>query len=541
MHPIKPSLLLQMIDGPPTGSVNTRWRAEAGTDLAIGRGQDAGVQLPDASVSRRHAVISFEGDEWVLRDLGSRHGTGVNTRVVRPGADAVLSHRDELQIGPWAFRILISGTEAVSGMTMSMSDSTPGRLRRVLPTEMGTLVKRRLDLVLGSAEQLGSSCDESDIARIVVDTVIQGAGSARAALVRLRDGEVELLASAGARDGGVLELSRSLVEEAARGELVRLDMGNANESFGQSIIDLGIHSAFCAPVRVGDRIEAVLYLDARGDENGALQDAITFVGAMARICGLALANLSRASLERHRAQLEADLAAARVAQRMMMPPSSGRVGPVRFAVTSKPGRFVAGDLIGVETRPDGRVCCYLGDVMGKGAGAAMLMGIAQSYLSAALQLGGPLEDAVNGLNGMIAGRIEVGQFISLWIGEFDPVQGVLRAIDAGHGYAMLRRADGSVDLEFGEGGFPIGIDVSTPYIPGVIPISTGDCLLLFSDGLAEQPAPDGERFGMERVMELFATQGDPDLLLPLLEREVFAFAVTPDLDDDLSTAAFRLA
>lgn len=539
MPPPKPSLLLQMIDGPPTGSVNTRWRAEAGTDLTIGRGQDAGVQLPDASVSRRHAVISYEGDEWVLRDQGSRHGTGLNTRVVLPGADAVLAHRDELQVGPWAFRVLISGSDAVSGMTMSMSDSTVGRLRRVLPTEMGTLVKRRLDLVLNTAEQLGRSEDESDIARIVVDTVIQGAGSARAALVRLRDGEVELIASAGGQ-GGVLELSRSVVEEAARGEFVRLDMGTATESFGQSIIDLGIHSAFCAPVRVGDRIEAVLYLDARGDENGALQDAITFVGAMARMCGLALANLSRASLERHRAQLEADLAAARVAQRMMMPPSSGRVGPLRFAVTSKPGRFVAGDLIGVETRADGRVCCYLGDVTGKGAGAAMLMGIAQSYLSAALQLGGPLEDAVNGLNAMITGRVESGQFISLWIGEFDPERRVLRAIDAGHGYAMLRRGDGSVDLDLGEGGFPIGIDTSTPYTSGEILISPGDCLLLFSDGLAEQPSPDGRRFGTDRVRELFSEQPDPELLLPILEKEIFDFAATPHLDDDLSTAAFRL-
>jgi serine phosphatase RsbU (regulator of sigma subunit)/pSer/pThr/pTyr-binding forkhead associated (FHA) protein len=539
LPPPKPSLLLQMIDGPPTGSVNTRWRAEAGTDLTIGRGQDAGVQLPDASVSRRHAVISYEGDEWVLRDQGSRHGTGLNTRVVLPGADAVLAHRDELQVGPWAFRVLISGSDAVSGMTMSMSDSTVGRLRRVLPTEMGTLVKRRLDLVLNTAEQLGRSEDESDIARIVVDTVIQGAGSARAALVRLREGEVELIASAGGQ-GGVLELSRSVIEEAARGEFVRLDMGSASESFGQSIIDLGIHSAFCAPVRVGDRIEAVLYLDARGDENGALQDAITFVGAMARMCGLALANLSRASLERHRAQLEADLAAARVAQRMMMPPSSGRVGPLRFAVTSKPGRFVAGDLIGVETRADGRVCCYLGDVTGKGAGAAMLMGIAQSYLSAALQRGGPLEDAVNGLNAMITGRVESGQFISLWIGEFDPERRVLRAIDAGHGYAMLRRGDGSVDLDLGEGGFPIGIDTSTPYTSGEIPISPGDCLLLFSDGLAEQPSPDGSRFGTDRVRELFSEQPDPELLLPILENEIFAFAATPHLDDDLSTAAFRL-
>lgn len=530
--------MLQLIDGPPIGSVNTRWRVEAGTELIIGRGQDAQVQLPDASISRKHAAVSFEGEEWVLRDLGSRHGTGHNTRLVVPGSDAVLAHRDQLLVGPWAFRVLIAG-EAASGMTMSMTDSMSGRVRRVLPAELGTLAQRRLDLVLEAAELLGRAETAEEIARSVVDTVVKGAGSARTALVRTKGTETEILASAG-EAGDVFELSRSLIEEASKGEIVRLDSEAQLGGYGQSIVELGIHSAFCAPVRVGDQVEAVLYLDARGAESQRIQDAAAFVGAMARICGLALANLSRASLERHRAVLEADLSAARVAQRIMMPPSSGEVGPLRFAVTSRPGRFVAGDLIGVEPRGDGRVCFYVGDVTGKGAGAAMLMGIAQSYLSAALQRGGSIDEALNGLNHMLTPRIDAGQFISLWIGEFDPAREELTSIDAGHGYAMLRVPDGGVRTDFGGGGFPVGVDTTMPYASAATPFTRGSCILLFSDGLVEQPAPDGDRFGLDRVLAALHRDGEPGSLLAGLESAIFGFAQTDQLDDDLSVAAFRV-
>jgi sigma-B regulation protein RsbU (phosphoserine phosphatase) len=253
-----------------------------------------------------------------------------------------------------------------------------------------------------------------------------------------------------------------------------------------------------------------------------------------------MANLSRASLERHRAVLEADLSAARVAQRIMMPPASGRLGPLRFAVTSRPGRFVAGDLIGVEPRGDGRVCFYVGDVTGKGAGAAMLMGIAQSYLSAALQRGGSIDEALNGLNHMLTPRIDAGQFISLWIGEFDPSREELRSIDAGHGYAMLRDPDGLVRTDFGGGGFPVGVDTSMPYQSDATPFQQGSCILLFSDGLIEQPAPTGDRFGLDRVLEALRREGEPGALLAGLESEIFGFARTDQLDDDLSVAAFRV-
>lgn len=535
-----PSLILQLTEGPPLTGQNTRWKADPDAVLAIGRGQDARIQLPDASVSRRHAEITHDGLGWHLKDLGSRHGTGLNGRAVASGSSTTLAHRDMLQVGPWFFRVLIAG-EISTGVTISEVPGGGERVRRVLPTEIGSLAQQRLDLVLRAAEDLGAAIDETGIAQTVVTAVLDGARSARAALVRLVGDDLKVLALGGA-DGEAFELSRSLITEAMAGQVVLLESsGQQNAAYGHSIIELGIHSAFCAPVRVGDRVEAVLYLDARGREAAAVQDAAAFVNAMARICGLAMANISRIALERQQAQLETDLAAARVAQRMMMPPSTGRTAGVEFAVTSKPGRYVAGDLIGIEERPDGRVCFFLGDVTGKGAGAAMLMGIAQSYLTAALTGGAHIDEAVNGLHAMITPRIESGQFISLWIGEIDPATGSLHSIDAGHGYAVLRTPDGQLESSFGEGGMPVGIDLGAQYTSGKTPYTPGSTLLLFTDGLIEQPAPTGERFGMDRALEAARACPDPAGLLARLERELVEFGGTDRYDDDLTMAAFRFS
>lgn len=533
--------MLQLIDGPPTGQVATRWRVEGDTPLVIGRGQDARVQLPDASISRKHAEICFDGVEWVLRDLGSRHGTGINGRVIPGGSHAPVHHRDEVQVGPWVFRVLVAGG-ATGGMTLSMTDAPGERVRRLTDDDLSTLARRRLDLVLAAAEAVGGARDEQEVGRTLVDVVLDGAGSARVALVKVdTNGHAAgVLGAGGGFDENELRLSSSLVQEAARGATVVLESGSETRDYGQSIMSLGIHSAFCAPVRVGERVEAVLYLDARGTEGQAGEDAAAFVGAMARIGGLALGNLRRASLERHRVQLESDLAAARVAQRIMMPAPAGRVGEVSYAMVSRPGRFVAGDLLGLEVAGDGRVVLSIGDVTGKGAGAAMLMGIAQSYLAAAGAGGLGVREAVRGLNAMLAPRIELGRFISLWLGEYDPATRRLRSVDAGHGYTLLREPGGSVVAMDGGAGIPVGIDPDWKYEHAEREVAPGSLLLLFSDGLVEQTDGGGEQFGLDQVRAIFGAGGSPETVTATLERALLAHAGSDRFNDDLTIACVRV-
>ncbi|WP_202921052.1 FHA domain-containing protein [Anatilimnocola aggregata] len=48
----------------------------------IGRGVDVSLRIDDRWISRRHCQLNIEGDDLVVRDLGSRHGTYVNGQAI---------------------------------------------------------------------------------------------------------------------------------------------------------------------------------------------------------------------------------------------------------------------------------------------------------------------------------------------------------------------------------------------------------------------------------------------------------------------------
>ncbi len=59
------------------GATMERW--ELGEQpLAIGRGEAADIIINDAALSRRHFLISREGQSYILKDLDSQNGTWVD-------------------------------------------------------------------------------------------------------------------------------------------------------------------------------------------------------------------------------------------------------------------------------------------------------------------------------------------------------------------------------------------------------------------------------------------------------------------------------
>ncbi|WP_258727073.1 FHA domain-containing protein [Cellulomonas sp. NS3] len=88
------SALLIMQRGP---SVGARFLLDAERTVA-GRSTDADVFLDDVTVSRKHAEFVREGDEFVVRDIGSLNGTYVNRRRIDAAA---LRAGDEVQIGKY--------------------------------------------------------------------------------------------------------------------------------------------------------------------------------------------------------------------------------------------------------------------------------------------------------------------------------------------------------------------------------------------------------------------------------------------------------
>src|SRR5690606_10022575 len=111
---------------------------------------------------------------------------------------------------------------------------------------------------------------------------------------------------------------------------------------------------------------------------------------------------------------------------------------------------------------DDAAAMFVGDVVGKGLAASLIMASVQSYLHALLEDGRPLPQIVSELNRYVWARSSPGEFATLWLGVFHTRERRLICVDAGHGYAFVRRASGAEMPTF-EGGIPIGADGATEY------------------------------------------------------------------------------
>ena len=72
--------------------------------------------------------------------------------------------------------------------------------------------------------------------------------------------------------------------------------------------------------------------------------------------------------------------------------------------------------------------------------------------------------------------------------------------NAGHLPGLVIRGAETIRCE--EGGLPIGLFEGVKYETGSLALAQGDLLALFTDGVSEAPAPDGEEFGAERLADL---------------------------------------
>jgi serine phosphatase RsbU (regulator of sigma subunit) len=533
-----PSLKLEAVSGPVGGVLEVH--ARTGHAVA-GRSAQCDIVLldPDGVVSRRHCEFRRSPDGWVVVDLHSKHGTWLNQTMLPAEQPAVLRDGDRLRIGACTFRVSVGDHSAVHRVhTMDDGASAPRQLQRFAPMAGVPDSHRRLELLMNCAAVVGAAADEGDVARAATDALVAGCGFPRAAMVRaVRGGEeVEVLAAkdTARSDGDALpRFSRSLIQACADGQTVVLNSADTPK-YGQSIVSLGIASAVCTPVMFDGAPEAYLYLDAKSTERATAVtgEVAMFCQAVARICGLALANLHRARLEVDRKRRHSELEAARDVQAIIMPPARGAHGGIVYAMRSIPGRYVAGDLFDFIPLGEGRAAVLLGDVVGKGVAAGMIMSNVQAHLYRLLKANADPAAALNEVNAIVyeysqrynTEREGLSIFLSLLVAVVDEHAGTVTWGDAGHGHWFVRGANGAASCPEGPGGPPVGVVPDFVFSAGTAPLSRGSRLVLFSDGVVEQRSGAGEEFGVTRATEAVRASTseaqDADLMVAAVMRHV---------------------
>lgn len=553
-----PTLELEPLTGASTEIIRIQARVEP---YVVGRSAQCDVVIgdPEGVISRRHCEFRSRAEGWIITDLRSKHGTWLNQMQLQHEQPTLLRAGDRIKIGHACFRAKIG--EVAAGIRVATTDdhvSHGSQLQR-----FGTSVEmpdshRRLDILMNCSASVGKATDLKTIASVALHALVSGCGFPRGTYLRRTVGaEVEVIDQhedrrAAPVGGGY---SRSLINACANGETAVMNTSDA-PSFGQSIVSLGIAQAICTPVMIDGAAEGYFYLEARAQERSGLVSAevVGFTQSVAKICAMAIANLERNRLETDRKRRQSELEAARDVQAIIMPPQAGEYSGVRYAMRLIPGRFVAGDLFDFVRIDETRIGIFLGDVVGKGVAAGMIMSNVQAHMSCLLRQYADPSTALNEVNRIVFGYSQrysvehqgLALFLSLFVAVIDSKEMKAMYSDAGHGYWCVRRADGQVHINHAAGGPPVGVVQEHCYENQVMPISFGDRLIIFSDGVVEQRSPSGEEFGNARVFESFRSSwsADDDVrgIIEHVTRHADAIVGTGDspFADDVSVASVGL-
>lgn len=237
---------------------------------------------------------------------------------------------------------------------------------------------------------------------------------------------------------------------------------------------------------------------------------ITLVGILYHLHGESRSTLERRNRElqdtvdvaqTHSEQQGQELEKAREIQEGLLPKKIPQVKGLEVAGAWQPARVVGGDYYDVLKFSDRKLGICIGDVVGKGITAALLMANLQASFRAFAEEGVSPGALCGKLHGVISHNVAQEKFVTFCYCTIDAGENRLTYACAGHCPPLLLRGTGEV-ISLKEGGTPLGILPGKEYRDTEVQLEAGDRLMLYTDGLTEAMNAEEQEFGEARLVEL---------------------------------------
>lgn len=252
--------------------------------------------------------------------------------------------------------------------------------------------------------------------------------------------------------------------------------------------------------------------------------------------------------------LEREFEIAHEIQMDFLPKEIPSVDGWEIAAFFKGAREVAGDYYDAFLLTDGNIFFVIGDVCGKGVGAALYMTLFRSLIraTATSQISNSadgindvpplqrLENTASFTNNYITNTHgDESTFSTLFMGIVDRKTGVLTFVNGGNEPPLIIRSDGSV-IPLHTTGPVLGIFPEASFQAKEIPLMAGDLLVAFTDGIPDALNDQNVPFGTEHFLEDLIDQTlSADQILQSISRQVFDYIDKADQFDDITLIAIK--
>ncbi len=208
--------------------------------------------------------------------------------------------------------------------------------------------------------------------------------------------------------------------------------------------------------------------------------------------------------------------------------------------TMIPAQEVGGDFYDFFLIDDDRLGFVIGDVAGKGVGAALFMAITRTMLRATALRGLTAAECVSYTNRTLAPDTLPGMFVTLFYGILDTRSGLVTYANAGHNPPYVVRSDGTRAALESTRGLALCLMADFHYAEKTIQLNPGDSLILYTDGVTEASDDRGEQFESERLEAcLEDTARAPGELCRNVLRCVTEFSGGIEQSDDITLLALQ--
>ena len=340
---------------------------------------------------------------------------------------------------------------------------------------------------------------------------------------------------------------------AARAEAALIVDAYADPRFNPDVDRLTgyrTRSMVCVPLVYRGRIIGVAQCINKAGGRVFDADDVEMFSLLAAQAVVAIVNARLHSEALAKQRMDFDMEVAAGVQQSLMPQAAPRLPGFDLAGATLPCDATGGDYYDFMRRPgeagqDGNCVVAVGDVIGHGIQAALLMTTVRASLRARLLAPGAPAVVVGDVNRLLAGDLgDTGRFMTLFLLEIDPTAGVMRAVRAGHDPALLYDPASGAFSEIGGRGIPLGIDGDWVYEENVLhPPARGGVLVLGTDGIWEARAATGEMYGKTRLRRAIArgASGDARAIVEAVLADLDAFLAGMPRHDDVTLVVVKTA
>lgn len=529
-----------------------------GDSLVFGRSSKADLVVPDRYMSRLQARLYRDGESWLIEDLGGRNPTLLNGKPITQPAR--LSPGDLIAVSDT--RIHVTGSGAAPPAPHEDSTAAGHTLFRPASALLAAGEGQGLREDIGEAglrhhtdrlrrlnefhRALAAPITLPALFELVLDRAFADLWPEEAVIfLRGPDGEFARVAQRrlpGA--GGDFLYSRSLVREVTEKGLAALvEDTSADDRFNtaQSILSSGVRSLVAAPFLDSEECPGLIVLSSRMNVRSFTEQDMEELVFLAAAAAMRLRNIALAEDAAKRKVLEKELALARQIQMALLPDELPVVPGFELHASNIPTRAVSGDLYQVLMRREERECVVLlADVAGKGVSAALLTASLEALAAGPIEVGHPPDEICSRLSRRLYARTSPERYATGFVAVLHTESGLFCYTNAGHNPPLLLRASGEHE-ELGATGLPLGLLPVGEYERAERRLGPGDLVIIYTDGVTEAANPEGEEYGLTRLLELSRThvKDGVQALAQALQKDLDAFASGVPFSDDRTFVMLR--